>query len=83
MADLEGAKKYFEKDGEEVVVPLLGRFKGEHHSKQHLLISCAVTGSGIRIKKWIELSLAVHAIAGRFNGPRSSTREVLSQERRI
>jgi hypothetical protein len=69
MADLEGLKKYFEKEGSEVVVPLLGRFKGEHHSKQHLLISCAVTGSGIRIKKWIELTLAVHAIAGRSDGP--------------
>ncbi|KAI2501534.1 hypothetical protein MHU86_12911 [Fragilaria crotonensis] len=69
MADLEGMNKYFEKETPEVVIPLLGRFKGEHHSKQHLLTSVAVTGSGIRIKRWIELSLAVHKIAGRIDGP--------------
>jgi hypothetical protein len=69
MADLEGMLKFFGNDIEEVVVPLLGRFKGEHHSKQHLMISVAVTGSGIRIRRWIELSLAVHKIAGRVDGP--------------
>ena len=45
-------------------MPLLGRFKGEHHSKHHLMITVAVTGSDIRIRQWIELSLAVHKIAG-------------------
>ena len=69
MADLEGIKRYFERESSEVVVALLGRFKGEHHSKQHLLTSVAVTGSGIRIKRWIELSLAVHRLAGRSVGP--------------
>ena len=47
MADLEGAIKFFGRDADEVVVPLLCRFKGEHHAKQHLMISVAVTGSGI------------------------------------
>ena len=69
MGDLEGAIKFFGRDAEEVVVPLLGRFKGEHHAKQHLMISVAVTDSGIRIRRWIELSLAVHTIAGRSVGP--------------
>jgi hypothetical protein len=70
MADLEGALEFFGRDDDEVVVPLLlGRFKGEHHSKQHLMISVAVTGSGIQIRRWIELSLAVHRIAGRKEGP--------------
>jgi hypothetical protein len=46
MADLEGMIRFFDHESDEVVVPLLGRFKGEHHVKQHLLTSCAVTGSG-------------------------------------
>jgi hypothetical protein len=53
----------------EVVIHLLGRFNGKHHSKQHLLTSVDVTGSGIRIKRWIELSLTVHRISGRIDGP--------------
>jgi hypothetical protein len=69
MADLEGAFEVFGRDKDEVVVPLLGRFKGEHHSKQHLMISVAVTGSGIQIRRWIELSLAVHSITERKADP--------------
>ena len=69
MADLEGAKKYMDEESDLVVVPLLGRFKGEHHSKQHLLTSVAVTGSGIQVKRWMELSLLAHSIAGRTKGP--------------
>ena len=69
MADLEGISRFFDRDSSEVVVALLGRFKGEHHSKQHLLTSVAVTGSGIRIKRWIELSLAVHRVSGQVDGP--------------
>ena len=51
MADLEGAIKYMDEESELVVVPLLGRFKGEHHSKHHLLTSVAVTGSEIQVKR--------------------------------
>ena len=69
MADLEGARKYMDEESNQVVVPLLGRFKGEHHSKQHLLTSVAVTGSGIQVKRWMELSLLAHSIAGRTKGP--------------
>ena len=50
MADLEGAKKYMDEESDLVVVLLLGRFKGEHHSKQYLLTSVAVTGLGIQVK---------------------------------
>ena len=69
MADLEGVIHFFDREPSEVVVALLGRFKGEHHTKQHLLTSVAVTNSGIRIRRWIELSLAVHRVAGRSNSP--------------
>ena len=69
MADLEGLIRFYDKESDEVVIPLLGRFKGEHHVKQHLLTSCGVTSSGLRIKRWIELSMAVHRSEGRAKGP--------------
>jgi hypothetical protein len=59
MADLEGLCQHNNLGSDEVIVPLLGRFKGENHAKQHLLILCATTGSGIRIKLWL----------GRSTGP--------------
>jgi hypothetical protein len=69
MADLEGLIKYHEEDSDEVVIPLLGRFKGEHHVKQHLLMSCGTTGSGIKIKQWVRRMLAVHRVMKRSTGP--------------
>jgi hypothetical protein len=69
MADLEGLLEHHDPTSEEVVVPLLGRFKGEHHAKQHLLISCSVTGSGIQIKLWLARVMAVHKACGRSTGP--------------
>ena len=69
MTDLEGLIKYHDETEENVVIPLLGRFKGEHHAKQHLLSSRAVTGSGIQVKQWIRRVLAVHRIHGRRVGP--------------
>jgi hypothetical protein len=69
MADLEGLLHHYDPESNEVIVPLLGRFKGEHHAKQHLLISCATTGSGIRVKIWIARAIAVHKACGRSVGP--------------
>jgi hypothetical protein len=69
MADLEGMLQHFDQNSEEVVVPLLGRFKGEHHAKQHLMISVACTGSGIKVKLWISRVIAVHRAQGRSTGP--------------
>lgn len=69
MADLEGLLKYHNAASDEVVVPLLGRFKGEHHAKQHLLISCAITGSGIQVGLWMSRVIAVHKAKGRSTGP--------------
>ena len=66
MADLEGLIKFHDEGEEEVIVPLLGRFKGEHHAKQHLLSSRAVTGSGIRAKQWIRRVLADRRVQGQL-----------------
>ncbi|KAI2504187.1 hypothetical protein MHU86_10301 [Fragilaria crotonensis] len=69
MADLEGLIKYHVETKDEVVIPLLGRFKGEHHVKQHLLMSRGITGSGIRVKQWVRRMLAVHRASNRSTGP--------------
>jgi hypothetical protein len=69
MADLEGLIHFFNREEENVIVPLLGRFKGEHHAKQHLLLSKGITGSGIRVRLWVERILAVHRSLNRVNGP--------------
>ena len=69
MADLEGLIRFYDDKSPDVVVPLLGRFKGEHHAKQHLLTSRGTTGSGIRVKVWLKRILAVHRIYGRTSGP--------------
>lgn len=69
MADLEGLIRYHDEGSTEVVIPLLGRFKGEHHAKQHLLTSKGTTGSGIRMKQWVRRVLAVHKASRRTTGP--------------
>ncbi|KAI2503871.1 hypothetical protein MHU86_10596 [Fragilaria crotonensis] len=70
MADLEGLIRYnVEAEGGEVVIALLGRFKGEHHAKQHLLPSKGTTGSGIRVSLWVRRMMAVHRAARRTTGP--------------
>jgi hypothetical protein len=75
MADLEGLIKYHVEESDEVVIPLLGRFKGEHQVKQHLLMSCGTTSSGIRVKQWIRRILAVHRAWGRSTGPVFANRD--------
>ena len=69
MADLEGLIDHHDDACNEVVIPLLGRFKGEHHAKQHLLMSRGITGSGIQVKQWVRRMLVVHRAAGRISGP--------------
>jgi hypothetical protein len=69
MADLEGLIRFHDDGEAEVVIPLLGRFKGEHHAKQHLLTSTGVTGSGIKVRVWVKRILAVHRVHGRTSGP--------------
>ena len=69
MNDLEGLIQFHNDACGDVIIPLLGRFKGEHHSKQHLLSSKGVTGSGIQVKKWVRRILAAHRSQGRTSGP--------------
>jgi hypothetical protein len=69
MADLEGLLRFYDQNSDNIVVPLLGRVKGEHHVRQHLLLSKGITGSGIKIKLWMERVILVHRILRRTSGP--------------
>jgi hypothetical protein len=69
LADLEGLIQYFEPNGSHVVIPLLGRFKGEDHSSQHLMHSTSLTDSGIPVKTWVMRLLAIHQGQSRSKGP--------------
>jgi hypothetical protein len=69
LADLDGMIEHFDEDRGNIVIPLLGRFKGEDHSSQHLMPCVEVTDSGIHVKAWIRRALAVHRSLGRRSGP--------------
>ena len=84
LADLEGKIEHFDESAPNVIIPLLGRFKGEDHSSKHLMPCTGLTDSGIAEKLWMRRVLAVHRSAGRTKGPffissvgvQSSTREM-------
>lgn len=54
---------------EHVIVPLLGRFKGETGEKYHLLALVNRTFSGLRVRWWVEQLVLVLAEQGQMNGP--------------
>jgi hypothetical protein len=54
---------------DEIVIPLLGRVKGETNARHHKLFSVATTSSGINIKTWYRRSLSVHRAYGHTRGP--------------
>jgi hypothetical protein len=74
LVDLRGLKKYHKdlsESGElnHIIVPLLGRFKGEDNARYHLAPLASVTNSGLRVKLWVERLLEVRMREGRFQGP--------------
>lgn len=69
LCDLEGVLDHFDDSRSYVIIALLGKVKGEHHSRQHLMPCVNVTSSGIKVKVWIKRVLAVHALKGRNVGP--------------
>lgn len=74
MLDLGALRKYLSKGRDDadcpfVTVPLLGRFKGEEHHRQHLLFSSAQTSSGFQPRKWLEALVGVRQQQGRTSGP--------------
>lgn len=71
LVELDGLKRYYEeeKDKDHVIIPLLGRFKGETGERHHLTPLAAVTRSGIQVKSWVEMLLSYHEKIGRNHGP--------------
>jgi hypothetical protein len=73
LTDLFGLRKFL-KDTERlgrdhVVIPLLGRYKGEQNTCYHLSPMASITSSGIPIKRWIERLVQVRDQEGRTHGP--------------
>jgi len=71
---LHGLGQFLQKGREDpdcpfIVIPLLGRFKGEEHFRQHLLISASKTGSGFQPRKWLEALVGLHQQEQRTQGP--------------
>jgi len=56
MADLAGFLKHLDAGGSSdlphIIIPLLGRFKGETGEKHHLVPLAAITQSGLEPRKW-------------------------------
>ncbi len=52
-----------------VIVPLLGRLKGEQHSCFHLATLAAKTNSGIEVRKRIQSLVEVKGATGQVRGP--------------
>ena len=53
-----------------VVVPLLGRFKGETGERSHLLILANTTSSGLQLRTWVERMVGLLERTGQTNvGP--------------
>ena len=69
LCDLEALIEHYNEGSTHVIIPLLGKVKGEHHSRQHLMPCVAKTDSGIEVKVWIKRLLTVHRITGRRTGP--------------
>lgn len=72
LADLYGTRKYLastDLKGDYVIIPLLGRFKGETGERYHLTPLASVTKSGLMVKQWVSRAASVNEIAGRVRGP--------------
>jgi hypothetical protein len=73
LTDLHGLRKYLSECNEQrrdhLVIPLLGRFKGELNSRYHLAPLVTVTNSGLDIKKWVEHLVQVREKEGRTPCP--------------
>jgi len=73
LTDLGGLHKYLretiELGRDHVIIPLLGRFKGELNSRYHLSPMAKITDSGINILRWVERLVEVREEEGRTQGP--------------
>jgi hypothetical protein len=76
LVDLEGMLKYEEKGGDRYfIVALLGKIKGEHQDRCHLLPCACITQSGIRVKEWVKALIQEKKNQGQVNGPLFTDRD--------
>ena len=52
-----------------LIIPLLGKVKGETHRREHILPCVEKTSSGINVRNWMNLLLEVRALTDQKNGP--------------
>jgi len=74
LVDLFGLRKYMQQHPRDVgvecvIVPLLGRFKGETGEKYHLTPLAAVTSSGLNVRLWLRRLIFVREVQGMLQGP--------------
>jgi hypothetical protein len=72
LADMFGTAKYLRATNtpaNTVIVPLLGRFKGETGERYHLTPLAATTSSGIQVKTWLSRLVDLKTARGYVRGP--------------
>ena len=72
LVDLYGLRKYLRSSDvahDCVIVPLLGRFKGEMGDRYHLTPLASTTSLGLPVKKWIQRLVQTKETLGRVRGP--------------
>jgi hypothetical protein len=72
LLDLGGLRLHKIKDKQRkdfFLIPLLGKVKGEHHDRCHLLPCTISTDSGIKPYEWVKMLITVKERQGLTNGP--------------
>jgi hypothetical protein len=73
LVGLHGLRKYYleapNQEKDHVIIPLLGRFKGEMNSCYHLAPLEARTDSGLEMRKWVGRLVQARESEGRVRGP--------------
>ena len=74
LVDLTGLIQYNKKlksagKTQYVIIPFLGRFKGETGEKYHLTPLAAITKTVIKVQFWVQLLMSIHHLLHRNIGP--------------
>jgi len=72
LADMHGTMKYLtagDVAADTVIIPLLGRFKGETGERYHLTPLAAITSLGIQVKTWVKRLVEAKTSRGYVRGP--------------
>ena len=74
LTDLHGLRRYYHDlhvvgTANHLIIPLLGKFKGELSARYHLAPMAAETSSGLKPKLWVSRLIEVREQMGRVQGP--------------